>query len=288
MKELVSILVESNNGVARVTLNRAHRRNAFDAEMVGELCDAFATLAQDASLRMIVLAGSGSVFCAGADLRWMGSDRTVSSSQAKRDAERLLAMFHAIDECPCPVIGRIQGAAYGGGIGLIAVCDIAVAGDDTTFGLSEVRLGLVPAVIAPFLLRKTGASFLRRYGLTGDPFSAATAKEVGLVHDVVPSGALDLRVEELTQAVRHLAPQAVRTTKALFRHLPSLSETDQRNSCIDINVQARLSAEAKEGLRAFHDRRPPRWAPPAGGETEPNVSREGTSRDAAPHAPQRT
>ncbi len=156
MRNRVAILVESHNGLARVTLNRSHRRNAFDGGMVDELREAFGELAQDASIRAIVLASAGATFCAGADLNWLGSDGTVSTSDAQKDAERLMKMFRAIDECPCPVIGRIQGAAFGGGVGLIACCDIAIAVEDATFSLSEVRLGLVPAVIAPFLLRKAG------------------------------------------------------------------------------------------------------------------------------------
>lgn len=265
MKEYASILIESNKGLARVILNRPDRRNSFDAGMVADLCEAFETLGQDPSVHAILLAGSGSVFCAGADLRWMGSDRTVSAPEARQDAEQLLRMFRTIDECPCPVIGRIQGAAYGGGIGLIAVCDMVVTAADTTFAFSEVRLGLVPAVIAPFLLRKTGDSFMRRFCLSGEPFSASTAREAGLVHDVVEPAALDARLGELAGLVVHLAPQAVRDTKALFRRLHHLSDDERWKACIQGNVQARLSAEAQEGLRAFRERRAPTWATSADG-----------------------
>jgi len=260
MKEYASILIESNKGLARVTLNRPDRRNSFDAGMVADLCEAFETLGQDPSVHAILLAGSGSVFCAGADLRWMGSDRTVSAPEARQDAERLLRMFRTIDECPHPVIGRIQGAAYGGGIGLIAVCDIVVAAADTMFAFSEVRLGLVPAVIAPFVLRKTGDSFMRRFCLTGEPFPASTAKEAALVHDVVELAVLDYRVDELAELVMLLAPLAVRDTKALFRRLSHLSDDERWKACVESNVQARLSAEAQEGLRAFRERRAPTWA----------------------------
>ena len=167
MKLFSSILVESRNSVARVTLNRPERRNAFDAGMARELCEAFETLGHDPSVRCILLAGSGSAFCAGADIGWMRPDRGVSARQARTDAEQLIRMYRSIDECPCPVIARVQGPAFGGGVGLVAVCDVAVANEDATFALSEVRLGLVPAVIAPFLLRKTGESFVRRFSLTG-------------------------------------------------------------------------------------------------------------------------
>jgi len=265
MKEHGSILVESHKGLARVTLNRPDRRNAFDAGMVEGLREAFEALGQDLSVRAILLTGSGSVFCAGADLRWMGSDRTVSAPEAQQDAERLLRMFRTIDECPCPVIGRIRGAAYGGGIGLIAVCDIVVAAADTMFAFSEVRLGLVPAVIAPFVLRKTGDSFMRRFCLTGEPFPASTAKEAALVHDVVELAVLDYRVDELAELVMLLAPLAVRETKALFRRLSHLSDDERWKACVESNVQARLSAEAQEGLRAFRERRAPTWATSANG-----------------------
>ena len=274
MKEHGSILVESHKGLARVTLNRSDRRNAFDAGMVEGLREAFEALGQDPSVRAILLTGSGSVFCAGADLRWMGSDRTVSAPEAQQDAERLLRMFRTIDECPCPVIGRIRGAAYGGGIGLIAVCDIVVAAADTMFAFSEVRLGLVPAVIAPFVLRKTGDSFMRRFCLTGEPFPASTAKEAALVHDVVELAVLDCRVDELAELVMHLAPLAVRDTKALFRRLHHLSDDERWKACVESNIQARLSAEAQEGLRAFRERRAPTWATSTNGGVKESPERK--------------
>lgn len=260
MKDGAAILVESNDGLARVTLNRPHRRNAFDAHVVGELCEAFDKLGRDPSVRVIVLTGAGPVFCAGADINWIGSDRIVSVSEAQKDADLLMKMFRTIDECPCPVVARISGPAFGGGIGLIAVCDIAVAVEDVTFTLSEARLGLVPAVIAPFLLRKSGESFLRRFCLTGEPFSASTAKQVNLVHDVVERGRLDFRVDELVGMVLRLAPQAARDTKVLLRRLLTLSDDERWRACVEANAHARLSTEAQEGLRAFLERRSPGWA----------------------------
>ena len=259
MKDSVSVLVESHNGLARVTLNRPQRRNALDASMIDTLREAFDELAQDPSVRAIVLGSTGAAFCAGADLNWMGSEGVVSGSGAQKDAERLMKMFRAIDECPCPVIGRIHGAAFGGGVGLIAVCDIAVVVEDATFTMSEVRWGLVPAVIAPFLLRKAGESFVRRYCLTGEPFSASAAQQFHLVHDVIEQDRLDARVDELVQMILRLAPQATRDTKALFRRLLTLSEDEQRTACMDANAFARVSAEAQEGIRAFLEKRSPVW-----------------------------
>lgn len=265
MKHPQSILVESNNGWTRVALNRPGRRNAFDACMVEELCETFKALGQDDSVRAIVLAGSGQTFCAGADLRWIGADRIVSTSEARQDAEQLLGMFQTIDDCPCPVIGCVQGAVYGGGIGLVAACDIAVASVDATFTFSEIRLGLVPAVIAPFVLAKVGDSFVRRFCLTGEPFSASTAQDNGLIHDVVEPVALDAYVASLAEQITRLAPQAVRDAKALFRRLHRLSQEERWKICVEGNVRARLSSEAKEGIRAFRARRTPSWDSSTGG-----------------------
>jgi methylglutaconyl-CoA hydratase len=261
----MSIVIESEKGIGRVTLNRPDRRNAFDAAMVEDIREAFDRLGKDRSVRVIILAGAGDTFCAGADLRWMAPERAVSALVARRDAEQLLAMFRTINECACPIIGRIQGAAYGGGVGLIAVCDIAVAARDATFAFSEVRLGLVPAIIAPFVLRKTAESFARRFCLTGESFSAATGREAGLIHEVVEPPGLDAQVTALAQQIAGVAPQAVRDTKALLRRLGRMSTEEAWKVCMDANVKARLSAEAQEGLRAFQDRRAPVWTDPSGG-----------------------
>jgi methylglutaconyl-CoA hydratase len=261
----MSILSESEKGIGRVTLNRPTRRNAFDAAMVEDLRGAFEKLGKDRSVRVIVLAGAGRIFCAGADLQWMGPDAAVSSLAGGQDAEELLTMFRTINECPCPVIGCVQGAAYGGGLGLIAVCDVVVAARDATFAFSEVRLGLVPAVIAPFVLRKTGESFARRFCLTGESFSAATACDAGLIHEVVEPGALNAQVTALAQQIVSVAPQAARDTKALLQQLSRMATEDAWNACMNANVRARRSQEAQEGLRAFRDRRPPVWTPRADG-----------------------
>lgn len=264
MKRFTSILVESDTACARVTLNRPDRRNAFDAHMVEELCEVFSLLGQDSSIHVITLAANGSAFCAGADINWLGLLGTVSVSQARQDAEQLAMMFRTIDDCPCPVIGCIQGAAYGGGIGLIAACDVAVAATNVAFAFSEVRLGLVPAVIAPFVLAKTGDSFVRRYCLTGESFSASIAQDNGLIHDVVEPAALDTRVASLAEQIAHLAPQAVRDTKALLHRLHRLSHEEWWKACVEGNMRARLSSEAKEGLRAFREHRTPNWVMSSG------------------------
>lgn len=259
MAEWTSILVESHNGIARVTLNRPERRNAFDQVMAGELRESFDQLAEDRSVRGVILTGAGPVFCAGADLRWLSQDRSPSADQARHDARLLAGMYRAIDECPHPVVGLVQGNAFGGGVGLLAVCDVVVAAEEAAFTLSEVQLGLIPAVIAPFLLRKAGDSFMRRFCLTAEPFSAAVARQFNLVHDVVKRDCLDMRIGELTEAILRLAPEASRQTKALLRHLQAAPAVQQEILSVEANAQARLSVEAQEGLRAFLDKRPPAW-----------------------------
>ena len=261
MAEWSSIIVESKNGIARVILNRPDRRNAFDKRMVEEVRASFNQLAEDRSVRGVILTGVGPVFCAGADLRWLGQDRGPSEDQARADARLLAGMYRAIDEYPHPVIGRIQGNAFGGGVGLLAVCDVVVAAEAASFTLSEAQVGLIPAVIAPFLLRKAGDSFMRRFCLTAEPFSAAVARQFNLVHDVVGSDLLDGRIGELADAILRLAPDATRQTKSLLRRLQAEPAEQQEPLAIEANVRARLSPEAQEGLRAFVEKRPPAWRP---------------------------
>jgi methylglutaconyl-CoA hydratase len=259
MSRWSSIIMESEGGIARVILNRPERRNAFDQRMVQEVHESFLELAEDTSVRGVILTGAGPMFCAGADLRWLSQDGRLSADQARADARLLADMYRTIDECSRPVLGRVQGNAFGGGVGLLAVCDVVVAAEQASFTLSEAQLGLIPAVIAPFLIRKTGDSFVRRYCLTGEPFSAAVAKQFHLVHDVVGSDSLDSRIGELIDAVLRLAPEATRQTKNLLRRLQAVPSREQEALSIKANVQARLSQEAQEGLRAFMEKRPPAW-----------------------------
>lgn len=280
MRRFATLMVESQGTMARITLNRPQQRNAFDSVMVAELGQAFETLEQEPTLKGIVLAAAGSVFCAGADIRWMQAESPVSEARARNDAQQLTGMLRAVDECPCPVIARVQGAAFGGGLGLLAACDIVVASEDATFALSETTLGLVPAVITPFLLRRTGESFLRRYGLSGETFDATTARRFLLVHDMVPPHALDDRVAELSNAIMKLAPRAVRDSKVLFRRMPTLTDHDCRSLGVDVNASARSGPEAAEGLSAFLDKRLPSWAQTSGRQTEEaSTSEHGSLRN---------
>lgn len=260
MGGFTTVTVESDGNIARITLNRPERRNAIDGVMVTELREAFEGLAQEQALRAILLAAKGEVFCAGADIKWMQSTAPISETQARDDAQRLTSMFRAINDCPCPVIGLVQGPAFGGGVGLMALCDMVVAAEDATFSLSEARLGLIPAIIAPFLLRKAGESFLRRYCLSGETFTASTASKFGLVHDVVQPNDLEDRAAELIDAILRLAPRAVRESKALIERMLRLSDEDRRAVCAETNARARCAPEAREGLQAFLEKRLPSWA----------------------------
>ncbi|MEK6802368.1 MAG: enoyl-CoA hydratase-related protein [Nitrospirota bacterium] len=260
MRRYTTLAMESHGDIRCITLDRPERRNAFDSRMMSELTQAFDESAQEPSLRGILLSSTGPVFCAGADLQWMQSTSPVSDAQATDDAHRLTRMYRAIDESPCPVIARVQGPAFGGGLGLMAVCDIVVAAEDATFSLSEARLGLIPAVIAPFLLRKAGESFLRRYALTGETFTTSVAHRFGLVHDVVSQGDLDDRITELIDAIRQLAPGATRNTKQLLLTIRPLTDQEREMTCAEANAEARCTPEAAEGLRAFSEKRPPHWA----------------------------
>jgi methylglutaconyl-CoA hydratase len=254
--------LERDGPFARVTLDRPEARNAFDAELIGELRGTFERLANDRpeALRGIVLAGSGSVFCAGADVDWMRSSIGLGVEANERDAATLHAMLAAIDRCPVPVIARVQGAALGGGMGLCAASDVVVATADATFGFTETKLGIIPAVISPFVLAKIGESHARALFASGQRFDAERAMRIGLVHEVVTDdGALDVRIDELLGELRSAGPTATRAAKALVRELRSLSPEETRGHTIRHIAQQRTSPEGQEGLRAFLEKRPPSW-----------------------------
>jgi len=238
---------ERDGHVLRVTLARPERRNAFDAKLISELTEAFAE-AGDA--RAVVLAGEGESFCAGADIEWQRSAVDLSFDENVEDAMRLYRMCETIDRCPAPVIARVHGFALGGGSGLVAAADIAIAAPDATFGFSEVKLGIIPAVISPFVLPKLGAH-ARRYFLTGERFGAETALRIGLVEEVAAD--LDSAVDRVLLELLSSGPQAVREAKQLIRGRPEGVET------AELAARLRAGAEGQEGLRAFLERRPPGW-----------------------------
>jgi methylglutaconyl-CoA hydratase len=245
----VSALRVARDGpLLRVTMVRPERRNAFDAGLIQELADAFADVGD---ARAVVLAGDGPSFSAGADVDWMRSSIELSYDENVADALRLRAMLDAIDGCRAPVIARVQGHALGGGCGLVACSDIAVAEPDALFAFSEVKLGIVPSVISPFALAKIGTSAARRYFVSGERFDAAAALRIGLVHEVTPD--LDAAVEAIAGEVLTAGPAAARSAKELARAPLSAEETARRIA------ERRTSDEGQEGLRAFLEKRPPSW-----------------------------
>ena len=240
--------VEREEPILRVTLAKPERRNAFDAELIGELREAFTDVG-DAGI--VVLAGDGESFCAGADIEWQRSAVDLSFDENVEDAMRLFGMMQAINDCPAPVVARIQGYALGGGSGVTAAVDIAVAAEDAVFGFSEVKLGIVPAVISPFVLPKIGDAAARRYFLTGERFDAETALRIGLVHEV--GSDLDAAVERVVGELLTSGPEATREAKRLIRTKPQGEETAQ------LAARLRAGEEGQEGLRAFLERRKPSW-----------------------------
>jgi methylglutaconyl-CoA hydratase len=245
--------------VATLTLARAELHNAFNAEMIAELHDCFTTLAGDSSVRAVVLTGDGASFCAGGDLNWMRASLDWSEQQNMADAEALAAMFEAAWNLPQPLIGRINGAAMGGGVGLVACCDIAVAADSARFGFSEVKLGLIPAVIAQYVVPKIGVSQARALFVSGERFTAQRALEIGLVHAVTGAEELDVIVGGLVNRLRSSGPAAIGAAKRLVDAVWSLDRDAARRYVIAAIGEARTSAEGQEGIRAFLEKRKPDW-----------------------------
>jgi len=252
-----TIRVDADGAVLTIRLNRPDVRNAFNEAVIAELTGVFA--APPAGTRVIVLSGEGAAFCAGADINWMKKSAASTEAENAKDASAMRAMFRAIDECPCPVIGRVHGVALGGGMGLVAACDIVVAAEDTKFGFTEVRLGIVPAVISPFALRKIGAGPARRYFLTGELFDAAKALRMGLVHEVVPAGELDAMVGSITKSLLQCGPHAVATAKKLIREVMALGLDNAGDYTVSTIARVRVSAEGQDGLGAFLEKRKPGW-----------------------------
>jgi methylglutaconyl-CoA hydratase len=246
--------------VTTVTLNRPDVRNAFDERLIQELTEWAASVPADGSVRAVVLQGAGSVFSAGADVQWMSKMLGYSREENLADARRAAGLFHAIDALPVPVIGRIHGAALGGGSGLAAVCDVVIAAEDAVFGFTEVVLGILPAMISPFVVRKIGLSAARELCLSGARFSAARAREIGLVHDVVAAERLDLAVDRHLQLFRKAAPSAVAATKTLLGAVHGKAPADVLPLTVEAIASQRVSPEGQEGLRAFLDKRTPSWA----------------------------
>ena len=259
--------VKRDGAVEHLTLNRPDVRNAFNEHVIAELTAWAAEAREEAArgkIRVIVIGGSGKVFCAGADVTWMSKTIQYTEAENLRDATAMSNMFAALDALPVPVIGRIQGAALGGGAGLAAVCDVVVAEDGALFGFTEVKLGILPAVISPFALAKIGRSAARELFLTGARFSAARAREIGLVHAVVPAADLDAAVNQYVQEFLAGGPEAIAAAKALIPIVWARPLADAMPITAAAIAARRVSAEGQEGLRAFLDKRTPRWNEPVG------------------------
>jgi methylglutaconyl-CoA hydratase len=248
---------------AVVTLARPERHNAFDDSMIAELTAAFEKAEAASAVRVIWLAAEGASFSAGGDLGWMRRMAEYSAEENRRDAQALAILLHTIDACAKPVVALVQGAAYGGGVGLVAACDIAIAVSSATFAFSEVKLGLIPAVISPYVVRAIGARACRRYFLTAEKFSAAEALRQGLVHEMVSPEALSATAERLTQALEEGGPSAQADAKNLI-HTVADAELDGalRDWTAECIADSRASPEGREGLAAFLEKRRPRWRMP--------------------------
>jgi methylglutaconyl-CoA hydratase len=257
----MSALTITNQGAIRtITLSRPDVRNAFNDEVIAELKTAFTEAGQAADVRCVVLTAEGPAFCAGADLNWMRRMADYTRDENLADAGQLAAMLRAIYECPKPTIARVQGDVFAGGVGLVAACDMAVSADTATYCLSEVKLGLIPATISPYVIRAMGARASHRYFLTAERFSAAEAHRVGLVHEVVAANELDAKVVELTNALVSASPNAVHACKRLVQ---DVAEREIDDALVAHTVAGiadiRSSAEGKEGVQSFLQKRKPNW-----------------------------
>ena len=259
MRDYEHLRVMSDGAVATVSLSRPDSHNALNSALIGELTRAFDDLAEDESVRVVVLTGEGRSFCAGADIGYMRDTAGLSYEENLKDARRLADMFRAVDECPKPLVARVRGAAMGGGAGLVAAADVVVAEEGARFAFSEVRLGIAPATIAPYVLRKIGASHARSLFLTGERFDAARAREIGLVHESVPPEELDAAVEKKTEQLLQGGPLAQAAVKALLRQLETLEPMDAPGLMSRIISELRTGEEGQEGLAAFLQKRGPRW-----------------------------
>ena len=250
---------EDARGVARVTLQRAEKRNAMSGEMIAELADVAARIAGSSSIRVVVLAAEGDVFCAGGDLNWMRAQRDADAETRRREATALAMMLKSLNDLDVPVIGRVQGDAFGGGVGLMSVCDVVVAVEGAKFGLTETRLGLIPATIGPYVVARMGAARARRVFYSSRVFEVGEAVDLGLVSRVVTVGDLDAAVEREVVPYFACAPGAVAEAKAMVRVLGPVIDEAVISASVDALVARWESDEVEEGTAAFFERRPAAW-----------------------------
>ena len=255
-----TIRVERSAKAGRIWFDRPEVHNAFDARMIGELRAALGALGADDSVRVVVLSGSGASFCAGADLNWMREIVRYTYEQNLAESLELAEWLHELSSLPKPTIARVNGAAIGGGAGFVSACDIVVASADARFGLSEVKIGLVPACIAPYVLRRTGEGRARQYFLTGERFDARRALEIGLVNVVVEAADLDRKVEEVVSSLVSSGPEALAKAKELLTRVPGLGFEEAKRYTAEMIAGLRTSAEGQEGMAAFLEKRRPKWS----------------------------
>ena len=255
------VLTEWSGSVLRLTLNRPQVRNAFDEEVIASLTAAARDAIANPRLRAIVLAGAGPSFCAGADLAWMTKAVAYTREENRRDAEDLARLLDLLDTLPVPLVARVHGAALGGGAGLVAVSDVAVAADDTVFGFTETKLGIIPAVIAPYVLAKIGSSAARELFLTGSRFTAKRARRIGLIHRTVSKSKLDETVDEYIREISTSGPRALSAAKELLREIRGRRAEDVIGLTTTRIAEQRVSSEGQEGMRAFLEKRKPDWIP---------------------------
>jgi methylglutaconyl-CoA hydratase len=255
-----TILIERDGRVARVWFDRPDVRNAFNAVMIVELRTALRALAADDAVRIVVLSGKGPSFCAGADLAWMREGGEVPREENLRETLDLADCLHDLYALPKPTVARINGPAIGGGTGFLAACDIAVASTDARFGLSEVKIGVVPAAISPYVLRRIGESRARQYFLTGERFDALRAEAIGLVNTAVLPAELDARVEAIVASLLSSGPEALAKAKELITRVPGMSFEEAKRYTAEMIAGLRTSAEGQEGMAAFLEKRKPKWS----------------------------
>lgn len=247
-------------GVSTVTLNRPDVRNAFNQEVIAELTAVFLELGRRPEVRCVVLAASGTAFCAGADLNWMKRMASYSRDENVDDATALARMLEVIYECPKPTLAKVQGDVYAGGLGLVAACDIAIAADTAHYCVSEVRIGLIPATISPYLIRAMGARAAHRWFLTAERFGAAQATACSLVHEAVPAGDLDARVAALAHTLVQAGPEAIKACKTLLHDVAGQEMSDSLlQDTAERIADIRVTPEGREGIGAFLDKRKPNW-----------------------------
>jgi len=260
MSETLILVTTDPRGITTVTLNRPDAHNAFDDGLIASLTETLQTLEADAGTRLIILTGAGPTFSAGGDLKWMQRMADYSHDENVTDAAALGRLMHTLNALAKPTIARVQGPAFAGGVGLVACCDIAVASDQAVFSVSETRLGLVPSVISPYVVRAIGSRAARRYFLTAERFSALEAKRLGLVHEVTSVGQLDVVVERLVTALLEGGPGAQARAKRLIEEVTDRPIEDALIALtVSVIAEARASSEAREGLAAYFERRKPSW-----------------------------